>query len=99
MIVASLIHALPPDVRRGFDRKEAASYIGVSIGSFDKLVRTGKLPKPIELLGRKIWDRVALDQAMDHLSGVKSPGSGFHNQDDELDRELAAFEAKHDNAS
>lgn len=36
---AGLIHALTPDARRCYDRKEAASYVGVSPNSFDKLVR------------------------------------------------------------
>lgn len=64
-IVASLIHALPASERRCFDRKEAASYVGVSVGTFDKLVRTGEIPSSIELFGRKVWDRRALDGAVD----------------------------------
>lgn len=64
-IVASLIHALPVSERRCFDRKEAASYVGVSVGTFDKLVRIGEMPSSIELFGRKVWDRQALDGAVD----------------------------------
>lgn len=64
-IVTSLIHALPSSERRCFDRKEAASYVGVSVGTFDKLVRAGDMPSSIELFGRKVWDRRALDGAVD----------------------------------
>lgn len=64
-IVTSLIHALPVSDRRCFDRREAASYVGVSVGTFDKLVRTGEMPSSIELFGREVWDRRALDGAVD----------------------------------
>lgn len=62
--VFGLIHALPTSERRCFDRKEAASYVGVSAGTFDKLVRTGEMPECIRLFGRKVWDRNALDGAV-----------------------------------
>jgi hypothetical protein len=45
-INTNLIHFLPPDARRCFDRKEAASYVCVSPTTFDKLVRQGTMPKP-----------------------------------------------------
>jgi predicted DNA-binding transcriptional regulator AlpA len=69
---AGLIHALTPDVRRCYDRKEAASYVGVSPNSFDKLVRRGIMPRPTKLLGRKVWDRRALDRVLDGLTGIDS---------------------------
>lgn len=92
-----LIHVLPASVRRGYDRREASSYVGLSPGTFDKLVQTGQMPQPMTLAGRKVWDRLSLDHALDRLSGV-----GHHAQadeqvtiEDQLDSELAAFEAKH----
>lgn len=78
-----LIHALEPSERRCFNRREAASYVGLSVGSFDKLVRQAVLPGPIEFLGRKVWDRHALDRAIDHSSGVSS---GFNDAQTEWDR-------------
>ena len=63
-ITVGLIHPLSPDVRRGSDRKEAASYVGVSPTHFDKLARIGKMPKPVQLLGRKIWDRRVLENLL-----------------------------------
>jgi predicted DNA-binding transcriptional regulator AlpA len=70
-LTAKLIHALPQSERRCFDRKEAASFVGVSIGTFDKLVRGGELPQPILLRGRKVWDRRSLETAIDRKSGLE----------------------------
>ncbi len=93
-----LIHALPPSSRRGFDRKEAASYVGVSPTHFDKLVNCGTMPKPNQLLGRKVWDVRALDRRLDLLAGIDTGHSAGADGADDLDRELAAFEAKHGHA-
>lgn len=71
MLTAELIHALPPSARRGMSREEAASYIGVSVGSFDKLVRSGDMPSPIKLVRRKIWDKRALDRWLDQKSDIE----------------------------
>ncbi|WP_206079040.1 helix-turn-helix transcriptional regulator [Allomesorhizobium camelthorni] len=93
-----LIHALPPSSRRGFDRKEAASYVGVSPTHFDKLIRQGIMPPPNEFLGRKVWDVRALDRVLDAKSGVNRLAPGIHppaDESDDLDRELAEFGAKH----
>ncbi|WP_404926190.1 helix-turn-helix transcriptional regulator [Mesorhizobium sp. ORM16] len=93
-IVASLIHALPANERRCFDRKEAASYLGVSPAHLDKLVKNGLAPQPIGFLGRKVWDKAVLDRLLDSLSGI----AGSYGDNDHLDRELAEFEAKHGHA-
>ena len=53
-----------------FNRREAASYVAVSTGTFDKLVKLGMMPTAIELFGRrKVWDRASLDEAVDTLAG------------------------------
>jgi predicted DNA-binding transcriptional regulator AlpA len=70
-LTAGLIHALPTSDRRCFDRKEAASFVGISVGTFDKLVKGGELPQPILLRGRKVWDRRSLDTAIDRMSGLE----------------------------
>lgn len=80
-LISSLIHALPVADRRCFDRKEAASYVGVSVTTFDKLVRDHRMPEPIKLHGRKVWDRRALDAAVD----ATMVGSKFSKASNETD--------------
>ncbi len=62
--------ALPPSLPpRGLSREAAAQYVGVSVGKFDQMSRDGRMPKAIRIDGRKVWDRCALDDAFDALSG------------------------------
>lgn len=58
---------LPFDSPRGLSRVEAARYIGVSPGTFDRLVAERKMPGPKEIGARRIYDRAQLDQAFDAL--------------------------------
>ena len=98
-----LIHALEPSERRCFNRREAASYVAVSTGTFDKLVKLGIMPMAIELFGRrKVWDRASLDEAVDTLAGrsrpnISAPGLAPRSADlqEELDRELEEFRSRH----
>ncbi|MGE8131600.1 hypothetical protein ACQKQD_32035 [Methylobacterium sp. NPDC080182] len=55
--------------RRGLSRIEAARYVGISITTFDKLVREGKMPEPFRIGSRTIYDLRKLDAAFDVLSG------------------------------
>lgn len=55
--------------RRGLDRHEAATFIGVSIAVFDQMVADGRLPQPTEFEGEAVWDLVKLDNAFDALTG------------------------------
>jgi hypothetical protein len=43
-------------------------YIGVSIGKFDEMVSDGRMPRPVRIDGRKVWDIRALDLAFDALA-------------------------------
>jgi predicted DNA-binding transcriptional regulator AlpA len=62
--------ALPPSLPpRGLSRAAAAQYVGVSVGKFDQMTKDGRMPKPIRIDGRKVWDRRALDDAFDVLGG------------------------------
>jgi predicted DNA-binding transcriptional regulator AlpA len=89
-VEVGLIHALSHDARRCCDRKEAASYVGVSPTTFDKLVRKGAMPQPTQLLGRKVWDRRALDRVLDELSGLDArepqQAAGDRDQESPLDQ-------------
>jgi predicted DNA-binding transcriptional regulator AlpA len=52
-----------PFIPRGLSRVEAARYIGVSPGTFDKLVEDSVMPKPKQIRARRVWDRVEVDAA------------------------------------
>lgn len=56
--------AYPP---RGLSREEAARYIGVSATTFDLLIAEGRMPKPLRVGKRTIWDRVKLELAFSAL--------------------------------
>lgn len=56
-----------PFVPRGLSRVEAARYIGVSPGTFDKLVGEGTMPKAKQIRARRVWDREAIDLAFANL--------------------------------
>ena len=55
----------PP--RRGLSREEAARYVGVGATKFDELVKDGRMPKPLKIDNRVIFDIRDLDEAMDRL--------------------------------
>ncbi len=66
-------HALPPNLPpRGLNRVAAAEYVGVGVTKFDELVASARMPAPVRLDGRRIWDRRALDRAFDALGGQVS---------------------------
>lgn len=62
--------ALPPPVRRGLNREEAADYLSISPNTYDRLVSDGLMPKPVQVYGRKVWDRFAIDRAFEALQGL-----------------------------
>lgn len=60
---------LPPPTRRGLSRIEAADYVGIGTSKFDAMVADGRMPKPKQIDGRRVWDVRALDRAFDLLPG------------------------------
>jgi predicted DNA-binding transcriptional regulator AlpA len=56
-----------PIPRRGLSRDEAAMYIGISVGKFDEMVADGRMPEPVKIDSRKLWDIRSLDLAFDAL--------------------------------
>ncbi|WP_274627590.1 helix-turn-helix transcriptional regulator [Arvimicrobium flavum] len=61
---------LPPNLPpRGLSRTEAAAYVGVSASLFDQMVGDGRMPKPKEINGRRVWDIRRVDKAFDELPG------------------------------
>jgi predicted DNA-binding transcriptional regulator AlpA len=57
--------SLPP---RGLSRVQAAAYIGVSPTLFDEMIDDGRMPQPIRINSRVLWDRLQLDDAFAALS-------------------------------
>jgi predicted DNA-binding transcriptional regulator AlpA len=54
---------------RGLSRTQAATYVGVSPSTFDRMVRDKLMPAPVRVYNRTIWDRQRLDAAFGALSG------------------------------
>lgn len=67
-----------PVPRRGLSRAESAMYIGVSVSKFDEMVKDGRMPQPIALDARKVWDLRKLDAAFDALD-EETPDRSWDN--------------------
>ena len=52
---------------RGLSRTEAARYIGIGSSLFDALVAEGSMPRPHVIRGRRVWDRIEVDQHFEEL--------------------------------
>ena len=65
-------------------RADAAAYSGISPTLLDKLSAEGKMPLPVRLGARILYDRQRLDAALDALSGV-SKGSAPADDPNEWD--------------
>jgi predicted DNA-binding transcriptional regulator AlpA len=70
--------SLPP---RGLSRVYAAAYIGVSPSLFDQMVADRRMPRPIKIGGRRVWDRWKIDEA---FSALDEDGGRPHNVWDEV---------------
>lgn len=77
-------------VARGLSRLDAAAYIGVSPVTFDKLVADGIITAPIQLRGRKVYDRMKLDVC---IFGDRASNDNEGVSDDEEDDGLAELRA------
>ena len=63
---------LLPLVARGLSRVQAAAYVGISPSLFDELVKDGRMPKPLRINSRTIWDRIRLDEAFEAILDEES---------------------------
>ena len=63
--------SVPP---RGLSRVQAAAYVGISPSLFDGMVKDGRMPQPVRINGRTVWDRLKLDDAFAALSGEDRRG-------------------------
>ena len=75
-MTARALSDVRPVPRRGLSREEAAMYIGISPSKFDELVADGRMPRPVKIDNRKLWDIRHLDLAFDALpSDDSAPNS------------------------
>jgi predicted DNA-binding transcriptional regulator AlpA len=65
--MARALSEIRPVPRRGLSRDEAAMYIGISAAKFDEMVTDGRMPAPVRIDARKVWDIHSLDLAFDAL--------------------------------
>jgi predicted DNA-binding transcriptional regulator AlpA len=56
-------HLPPGVVPFAVSRETAAELLGISSGTFDKLVKSGKLPEPREVESRILWDSAEIRAA------------------------------------
>jgi len=75
--MADRVDAYPP---RGLSRDEAARYIGIGPTLFDELVQAGRMPRPVRIGKRVIWDRLKIDAAFADL--------GADDRENQVDRAL-----------
>lgn len=59
---------------RGMSTPQGAAYVGVSVNTFEKMVRLGHMPGPLQMpgMGRVLYDRAAIDAAITVLNGVEA---------------------------
>ncbi|EIZ85459.1 hypothetical protein WYO_1825 [Methylobacterium sp. GXF4] len=58
----------PKHLPRVLSKADAAAYCALTEKGFDQWVKTGKLPRAMK--GTRRWDKVAIDYAIDRMSGV-----------------------------
>jgi predicted DNA-binding transcriptional regulator AlpA len=62
--------SLPP---RGLSRLQAAEYVGIGGTKFDEMVADGRMPPPVKIDQRSVWDRAKLDEAFAALGADAAP--------------------------
>jgi predicted DNA-binding transcriptional regulator AlpA len=76
--MARALSEVRPVPRRGLSRDEAAMYIGISAAKFDELVTDGRMPAPVRIDARKVWDIRSLDLAFDALPREDPTPNSWH---------------------
>jgi predicted DNA-binding transcriptional regulator AlpA len=66
-MTARALSDIRPVPRRGLSRDEAAMYLGISPTKLDQLVADGRMPRPLLIDARKVWDVRELDLAFEAL--------------------------------
>ena len=83
MIIYYERHAeIEPIYKLGLSRIEASAYIGVSPSLFDQMVTDGRMPKPLRINARMLWDRKRVEDAWGRLV---TGGAGISGANDSGD--------------
>jgi predicted DNA-binding transcriptional regulator AlpA len=87
VIVSAEIFHLPASIApRGLNVHQVAEYIGISAPTFLLAVAAGRYPKPIPFGRRDVWDKKAVDLAMDRESGIMEVSAKpAHSGTDDVD--------------
>ena len=72
-------------VPRGMSVDEAAAYVGMSTNRFKRLVQEGRYPGPMPGTSGRVWDRKAIDAAID--------GAKVQRNDDDIEAALGKIQA------
>jgi predicted DNA-binding transcriptional regulator AlpA len=59
----------------GLSRKEAARHIGIKTTLFDEMVADGRMPPPKCINTRRVWNRIAVEQAFAELPDDSQPSN------------------------
>lgn len=84
-----------PNWPRWLNQRQAAAYVGVSVGTFAKELAKGTWPAPGRASGRwRLWDRLLLDATSDRISnlstGTQDLENGYGRDPDYIKRRLEA---------
>jgi excisionase family DNA binding protein len=79
--VFNRVSVLPPNLPpRYLSREQAAEYCGVSPTYFDQLVDDGRMPMPVRLGRRVLWDLRKIDRALDALDNDNAANDPYERQ-------------------
>jgi predicted DNA-binding transcriptional regulator AlpA len=59
----------------GMSREEVAQHIGIGTTLFDKMVADGRMPPPKCINTRRVWNRIAIEQAFAELPDDSRPAN------------------------
>ena len=71
-----------PEERLGLSRDEASEYVGVSAGTFDRMVADGRMPRPKPINARKVWSRLSIEKAFARLPEDGQDAAAFDDWSD-----------------
>jgi predicted DNA-binding transcriptional regulator AlpA len=81
--------AYPPPL---MELERAAAYVGLGRTKFSEMVKAGHMPKPVDLDGLPLWDRVDLDRTVDGLKEIWREAKPRSVIDEALERRLSDLE-------